>query len=149
MCWSLCLFCSVLLIGFTSLCYFTTYKLLDALYTVFSSVQSRLTTVFSVKNDSRFCLLVRARVAIGIKRIERMPYRELIRLHTSHAPLLYLEASRQVSGSNKLSIMMKDASLSNLSYLYNASEAISGHVEHVLSQKFKYVKLQRWWEKRS
>ena len=146
--WNLFLFSSVLLIVVLSRSH-SIYHLFHALNMLWSYVQSSLTTVFTVTNESGFCLLVRARVAIGIKRIERMPYRELIRLHGSHAPLLYLETSRQVSGNNKLSLIMKDASLSDLSFLYSASDIISGHVEQVLSQNFKYVKMERWWKKTS
>ena len=139
-----CLFLSFILIVLLSRCY---YHQLHALYMVLSSGQSSFTKVCSVANDSRLRLLLRARVAIGIKRIERMPYCELMQLHNSHAPLLYLEDSRQLSGSNKLCTIMKEASLSNLSYVNNASDIISRHVEQVLSTNLKYVKQQRLWEK--
>lgn len=144
--WNLCVFSSVLLIGFLSGCYFT-YHLLHALYMVWSSIKSSFTRVSTSKNESRLCLLLRARVAIGIKRIERMPFCELIQLHNSHAPLLYLEASRQLSGTNKLCRMMEEASLSDLSYVNIASDIICRHVEQVLSRNLKYVKQQRLWEK--
>ena len=144
--WNLSLFLSVLLIGFLTGRY-STYHLLHALYMVWSSVQSSFTKVCNVTNDSRLCLLLRARVAIGIKRIERMPFRQLIQLHNSHAPLLYLEASRQLPGTNKLCRIMKEASLYDLSYINNASDIISRNVEKVLSQNLKYVKQQRLWER--
>ena len=136
--WNLCLFSSVFLIGFLSGCYFINH-LLDALYMVWRSFKS------TPKNDSRFCLLLRARVAISIKQIERMPYCELIRVQNCHAPLLYLEDTRQLSSTIKLGRIMKDASISELSYLNNSSDIISRHVEQVLSQNLKYVKQQRLW----
>ena len=130
--WNLCLFSSVFLIGFLSGCSCTNY-LLDALYMVRKSFKSSFTCVCTPQNDSRFCLLLRARVAIGIKQIERMPYCQLIRVHNCHAPLLYLEDSRQFSGTIKLDRIMQDASISELTYLNNASDIISRHVEQVLS----------------
>ena len=144
--WYLYLFFSIPPIVFLSLRYFA-YNLLHALYMLGSSIQSSFTMVCSVKNDYRLCLLLRARVAIGFKRIERMPYCKLIQLHNSHVPLFYLETSRQLSGTNKLCRIMKEASLSDLSYLNNASDLISRHVELVLSQNWKYVKQQRLWER--
>ena len=147
MMWNLCMFVPVFLTAFLVLCCSTTYHLLHALYLVWSSVQTSFTMACNVTNDSRLCLLLRVRVAVGIKRIERMPYCELISLHNSHAPLLYLEASRQLSGTTKLCRIMKDASLSDLSYLNNASDIISRHVEQVLSTNLKYVKQQRLWER--
>ena len=77
--WNLCLFLSVLLIVFSSRRHYT-YHLLHSLYMVWSSVQSSFTKVCTVANDSPLCLLLRARVAIGIKLIERMPYCQLIQL---------------------------------------------------------------------
>ena len=112
---------------------------------VWKSFKSSFTCVCTPQNDSRFCLLLRARVAIGIKQIERMPYCQLIRVHNCHAPLLYLEDSRQFSGTIKLDRIMQDASISELTYLNNASDIISRHVEQVLSQNLKYVKQQRLW----
>ena len=140
--WNLCLFSSLLLIGFVSGCY-GTYYMLHALYIMCSSVKRRLSRVLTSKNDHRFCLLLQARVAIGIKRIERMAYCELTELHNSHSPLLYLESSRRLSRTNKLCRTMKDASLSDLSHVKSASDVISLHVEQVLSQNCKYVKQQR------
>ena len=147
LCWYLCLFVSILLTGLCSACGFSTYRLLNALCMVRGFVQSSFTNAFTGTDDSRFRLLLRARVAVGLKRIERVAYCELIQLHNCHAPLLYLEASRELSCPSKLCKIMKDASLSELSYLYNASESISRKVEDVLSQNFKYVKQQRLWEK--
>ena len=115
---------------------------------VWSSVKCSFTRVWTSTNESRLCLLLRSRVAIGIKRIERMPYCELIQLHNSHAPLLYLEASRQLLGTNRLCRIIKEASISDLSYVTNASDSISRHVEKVLSQNLKYVKQLRLWERR-
>ena len=95
--------------------------------------------------NHQLSLLLQSRVPIGIKQIERMPYCELIRVHNCHAPLLYLEDSRQLSGTIKLGRIMKDASISELSYVNNASDIITRHVEQVLSQNLKYVKQQRLW----
>ena len=137
----------LLLFAISSRCYWITYHLLHALYMQWRFVRNSVSDWYVVKNDSRFCLQLRARVAIGIKRIERMPFRQLIQLHNSHAPLLYLEASRQLPGTNKLCRIMKEASLSDLSYINNASDIISRNVEKVLSQNLKYVKQQRLWER--
>ena len=134
--WNLCLFLCVLLIEFVSGCYIT-YYLLHALYIIWSSVKRSLTRVLTSKNDPRLCLLLRARVAIGIKRIERMAYCELTELHNSHSPLHYLEGSRQLSRTNKLCRTMKEASLSELPHVKSASDIITRHVEQVLSQNLK------------
>ena len=145
--WDLCFYLPVLLIGILSGCYFSGH-LLHGLYMVWSSVKCSFTRVWTSTNESRLCLLLRSRVAIGIKRIERMPYCELIQLHNSHAPLLYLEASRQLLGTKRLCRIIKEASISDLSYVTNASDSISRHVEKVLSQNLKYVKQLRLWERR-
>ena len=97
--------------------------------------------------DSRLYLLLQARVIIGLKRISRMSYTELLQLHNSHAPLLDLEAKRRVLSSHKLCKRLREASLHELSDLYDASEIITRNVEHVLSQTPKYVKLQQRWGK--
>ena len=144
--WNLCLFSCILLIVFVSGCYIT-YYLFHALYIIWRSVQRSLTRVLTSKNDTRLCLLLQLRVAIGIKRIERMAYCELTELHNSHSPLLYLEGSRQLSRTNKLCRTMKDASLSELPHVKTASDIISRHVDQVLSQNLKYVKQQRKWER--
>ena len=91
--WILCLFTSVILIELVSGCYIT-YYLLHALYIMWRYVKRSLTRVLTTKDDSRFGLLLRARVAIGIRRTERMAYCELTKLRNSHSPLLYLEGSR-------------------------------------------------------
>ena len=146
--WNLCLFSFVFLIGFLSGCYFR-YRLLHGLCMVWSFVTRSFSWVRTSKTDSRFCLLLRARVAIGIKRVERMAYCELLKLHNSHAPLLYLEAARRHSHTNQLCRIMKDAYLSHLSDLNNASDIISRHVERVLLQQSKYVRQQQLWERLS
>ena len=107
----------------------------------------RFTTECVVAPDSRLYLLLRARVIIGIKRISRMSYSELLQIHNSHAPLFDLETKRGGLSSNKLSELLREASLQELSYLYDASEIITRNVEHVLSQNPKYVKLQQRWGK--
>ena len=114
--WILCLFTSVILIELVSGCYIT-YYLLHALYIMWRYVKRSLTRVLTTKVDSRFGLLLRARVAIGIRRTERMAYCELTKLRNSHSPLLYLEGSRRLSSTNKLLRTMKDASLSDLSHV--------------------------------
>ena len=101
----------------------------------------------AVTNDSRLYLLLRARVVIGIKRISRMSYSELQQLLNSHAPLHDLEAKRGSLSSHKLCERLREASLPELSYLYDASEIITRNVVQVLSQNPKYVKQQRRWGK--
>ena len=63
--------------------------ILPSLWIVSTYFQS-FTNECVVTPDSRLYLLLRARVIIGIKRISRMSYTELLQLHNSHAPLLDL-----------------------------------------------------------
>ena len=98
-------------------------------------------------HDSPLCLLLRARVAYGLQRMNRMSYVELLRLHNSHAPLLDLGTKREVLNSNRLCKRLRKASLPEVSFLYDASDIITRNVEQVLSLNPRYVKLQRRWGK--
>ena len=79
--WNLCLYSPVLLIGFLSGCYFSGH-LLRAIYMVWSSVTSSFKKVRTSTNESPLCLLLRSRVAIGIKRIERILFSNLFNCKT-------------------------------------------------------------------
>ena len=142
-----CIILSVLILCCIAVCDRSTYYLLHALYKLWSYLHCNVGKACTVKEDSDFCLLIRARKAYGIERVKRMSYNELLRLHNSHAPLLNLDATRSILRSNRLSTRMKEASLSELSYLYEISDFISGNVEQILSRRHKYVKQKRRWNK--
>ena len=86
-------------------------------------------------------------MAYGLIRIKRMSFCELVRLRNSQASLLDLEDMRGVLCSNKLSRRMREASLSDLSRVYDASNIISHNVMRILSGSPTYVKQQQRWEK--
>ena len=120
--------------------------LLPYLWTVWTYFQS-FASECADTHDSPLCLLIRARVASGLQRINRMSFSELLQLHNSHAPLLELGTKREVLNSNRLCKRLRKASLPELSFLYDASDIITRNVEQVLSQNPRFVKLQRRWGK--
>ena len=133
------MFSSIFLLGFSYGCFVTIYRLLHFAFMVWSSLLS----TYTVKDDPHLCLLLQARLAHGRVRIKRMSYSELIRLQKSHAPLLDLEAAREVLSSNMLCRRMRGASPSDLSRIYDASDIISRNVEQFLLQNATNVKQQR------
>ena len=147
--WNLWVFFSLLLLPCLSGYFSSSKKIWNTLCMMWSYARSSANNDRIVTNDSRLCLLLRARVAIGVKCIERMPYAELVRLYNSHAPLLDLDTSRKLSGSRRLCTIMKEASLHDLSYIYNATDIISRKVEQCLLLNSNYLKQQRLWERLS
>ena len=141
------MFLSLFILGFSSGYYLTIYHLLHFVCNVWSSLDKFLFSLYTVTDNTHLGLLLRARLAYGLIRIQRMSYSELIRLHNSHAPLLELEAARGVLSSNMLCRRMRGASLYDLSRIYDASDIISRNVEQILMQNATYVKQQRGWEK--
>ena len=96
----------------------------------------RLFSTFSVSQHtaSRFQLLVRLRMAIGMRRLQRLSKDGLLRLMKSHAPLHTLEDICGFPRSRSLSVQANMACLEDLSHLYSASDLISIYVEQLVSQ---------------
>lgn len=92
------------------------------------------TSSISEHTASRFQLLVRLRMAIGMRRVQRLSKVGLLRLVKSHVPLHSLEDICGFQRSSSLSVQAKMACLEDLTYLYSASDHISNYVEKLLSQ---------------
>ena len=92
------------------------------------------TSSISKYTASRLQLLLRLRMAIGMRRVQRLSKVGLLRLVESHAPLHSLEDICGFQRSSSLSVQAKMACLEDLTYLYSASDLISNYVEKLLSQ---------------
>ena len=92
------------------------------------------TSSISEHTASRFQLLVRLRMAIGMRRVQRLSKVGLLRLVNSHVPLHSLEDICGFQRTSSLSVQAKTACLEDLTYLYSASDHISNYVEKLLSQ---------------
>ena len=96
----------------------------------------RLFTTSSISDHtaSRFQLLVKLRMAIGMRRVQRLSKVGLLHLVKSHAPLDSLEYIGGFSRSRSLSVQQNMACLEDLPYLYSASDLISTYVGQLVSQ---------------
>ena len=96
----------------------------------------RLVTTSSISKHqaSRFHLLVRLRLEIGMRRVQRLSKVGLLRLVNSHVPLHSLEDICGFQRSRSLSVQANMASLEDLTYLYTASDLISNYVEKLVLQ---------------
>ena len=92
------------------------------------------TSSISKYTATRFQLLLRLRMAIGMRRVQRLSKVGLLRLVKSHAPLHSLEDICGFQRSSSLSVQAKMACLEDLAYLHSASDLISNYVEKLLSQ---------------
>ena len=92
------------------------------------------TSSISKYTATRFQLLLRLRIAIGMRRVQRLSKVGLLRLVKSHAPLHSLEDICGFQRSSSLSVQAKMACLDDLAYLYTASDLISNYVQKLLSQ---------------
>ena len=92
------------------------------------------TSSISEHTASRFQLLVRLRMAIGMRRVQRLSKVGLLRVMKSHVPLQCLEDICGFQRSRSLSVQANMASLADLTYMYSASDLISNYVEKLLSQ---------------
>ena len=109
--------------------------LLELIFRLFSEFTiSGHTASRSGHTPSRFQLLVRLRMAIGMHRVKRLSYVGLLRLQKSPAPLHSLETICGFPQSRSLSEQAKMASLEDLTYLYSASDIISTYVGQLVSQ---------------
>ena len=89
---------------------------------------------YSEHTASRFQLLVRLRMAIGMRRVQRLSKDGLLRLMKSHAPLHTLEDICGFPRSRSLSVQANMACLEDLTYLYSASDLISIYIGQLVSQ---------------
>ena len=103
--------------------------MLDLVFRLFS------TSAISEHTPSRFQLLVRLRMAIGMRQVQRLSYVGLLRLKKSHAPMHSLEVICGFPRSRSLSEQANMASLEDLTYLYSASDIISAYVCQLVSQR--------------
>ena len=92
------------------------------------------TSSISEHTASRFQLLVRLRMAIGMRRVQRLSKVGLLHLMKSHVPLHCLEDICGFPQSRSLSVQADKACLEDLTYLYSASDLMSNYVEQLVSQ---------------
>ena len=97
----------------------------------------------SRNSASRFQLLLRLRMAIGVHQIKRLSNVRLLRLEKSPAPLYSLEAIGGFPLSLSLSEKVRMASLEDLKYLYCASDVFASYIEQLIVHRRQTAKKLR------